>query len=193
MDDTTKSEILRLLDSASAGDANAADQLVPLVYDELRQLAGNYLRREHPGHSWDSTELVDEAYLKLVGQTRVDWNGKSHFIAIAATMMRRLLVDHARAKMRDKRGGDRQRVYLADHVRVSQNNDEDLLAVNDAIDKLADLDPQQARIVELRFFGGLTMDEVAEVLGLSKRTVEREWTMIRAWLRRELGEESGGE
>ena len=107
--------------------------------------------------------------------------------------MRRLLVDHARSKMREKRGGDRQRVYLADHVKVSQNNDEDLLAVNDAIDKLAELDPQQARIVELRFFGGLKMDEVAEVLGISKRTVEREWTMIRAWLRRELGQESTGE
>lgn len=190
MADKTKPEIAKLLENASSGDAQAADKLVPLVYDELRRLAGAYLRREHPGHSWDSTELVDEAYMKLVDQTRVDWKGKSHFIAIAATIMRRLLVDHARGKMREKRGGDRQRVQLVDHVRVSQNNDEDLLAVNDAIDKLADLDPQQARIVELRFFGGLSMGEVAEVMGISKRTAEREWTMIRAWLRRELGDES---
>ena len=193
MSDSASTQITRLIQEASAGDAQAAEQLMPLVYEELRQVAGNYLRREHPGHSWDSTELVDEAYLKLVDQTRVDWKGKSHFIAIAATIMRRLLVDHARGKMREKRGGDRQRVYLADHVKISQTNDEDLLAVNDAIEKLTELDPDQAKIVELRFFGGLKMDEVAEVLGISKRTVEREWTMIRAWLRRELGQESTGE
>ncbi len=190
MADPTKSEVTNLLLAASSGDTQAADQLVAVVYDDLRRLAGYYLQRESPGHSWDSSELVDEVYVKLVDQHRVNWKGKSHFIAIAAQAMRRLLVDHARAKMRLKRGGDRERVEFADHLKVSQQSDRDLLAVDEAIEKLATLDARQARIVELRFFGDLKMDEVAEVLGISKRTVEREWTMIRAWLRHELRDES---
>lgn len=128
--------------------------------------------------------------MKLIDQDQVDWKGRTHFIAIAAQAMRRLLVDHARAKHRVKRGGDRRRVELNDQIKLSQRSDEDLLAVDEAIEKLAALDPQQAKIVELRFFGSMNMDEVAEVMGMSKRSLERDWTMIRAWLRSELSDES---
>jgi RNA polymerase sigma-70 factor (ECF subfamily) len=183
----TQTEVTKLLEAASTGDTQAADKLVSLVYDDLRRVAAKFLHYESPGHSWDSAELVDEAYMKLVGQD-VDWNGKTHFIAIAARSMRRLLVDHARSKLRDKRGGDRKRVDLDEHLKVSQRDDRDLLAVDEAIKKLAKLDPQQAQIVELRFFGGMTVQEVADVLQIPKRSVEREWTMIRAWLRSELDE-----
>ena len=170
-----------------------AARLMPLVYDDLRALAASHLRREAPGHTLQPTALVNEAFLKLVDQTRVDWKGKTHFFAVGAEIMRRILVDHARGKNRQKRGGDRQRIALHDDLKLTPQSDEDLLAVDDAIEKLADRDPRQAKIVELRFFGGLTVAEVAEVLGVSKRTVEAEWTMIRAWLRRELTVEEGGE
>jgi RNA polymerase sigma factor (TIGR02999 family) len=183
----TQTEVAKLLEAASSGDTQAADKLVTLVYDDLRRVAAKFLHYESPGHSWDSAELVDEAYMKLVGQD-VDWNGKTHFIAIAARSMRRLLVDHARSKLRDKRGGDRKRVDLDEHLKVSQRDDRDLLTVDEAIEKLAKLDPKQAQIVELRFFGGMSVQEVADVLQIPKRSVEREWTMIRAWLRKELDE-----
>jgi RNA polymerase sigma factor (TIGR02999 family) len=193
MDDKSAEQIDEILAEAAPGQPPDADRLIPLVYDEMRQLAANYLRRENPGHTLQSTALVNEAFLKLVDQTRVNWQGKTHFFAVGAEIMRRILVDHARTKQRQKRGGDRQRIELHDDLKVSAQRDEDLLAVDEAILKLAERDPRQAKIVELRFFGGLTVAEVAEVLGVSKRTVESEWTMIRAWLRRELSdEESGG-
>jgi RNA polymerase sigma factor (TIGR02999 family) len=148
------------------------------------------LRQEVPGHTLQPTALVNEAYMKLVDQTRVDWQGRTHFFAVGAKMMRRILVDHARKKKRVKRGGGIHRVSLSDDVQVSKNNDEDVLAIEEALEKLAEQDPRQAQIVELRFFGGLTVAEVAQVLNVSKRTIESEWTILKAWLRRELSGES---
>jgi RNA polymerase sigma-70 factor (ECF subfamily) len=167
-----------------------AERLMSGVYSQLRHLAAKMIGNEAPGHTLDPTALVHEAYLKLVDQDRVDWKGRTHFFAVGAKMMRRILVDHARTKHRLKRGGGMRRVSLTDDMRVSKNNDEDVLAIEQALEKLAKQDPRQAQIVELRFYGGLTVEEVAEVLGVSKRTVESEWTMLKAWLRRELSDES---
>lgn len=165
------------------------DELVPLVYDELRRVAARYLRRESPGNSWQPTALVHEVFLKLAQQHGVAWQGRTHVLAIGAQAMRRILVDHAKRKRRLKHGGGRKRTELDETAALSAQRDEDLLAVDEALDKLAGIDRRQAAIVELRFFGGMTVDEVAEALGLSKRTVEREWTMVRAWLRRELAKD----
>ncbi|MGB0596058.1 MAG: sigma-70 family RNA polymerase sigma factor [Rubripirellula sp.] len=174
----------------AADDQETAEQLMLAVYDQLRGLAGSMLRQEVPGHTLQPTALVNEAYMKLVDQTRVDWQGRTHFFAVGAKMMRRILVDHARKKKRVKRGGGIHRVSLSDDVQVSKNNDEDVLAIEEALEKLAEQDPRQAQIVELRFFGGLTVAEVAQVLNVSKRTIESEWTILKAWLRRELSGES---
>jgi RNA polymerase sigma factor (TIGR02999 family) len=179
-------EITDVLSQVGPGQPPPVEKLMPLLYDELKALASEYLRRERPGHTLQPTALVNEAFLRLVDQRRVDWRGKTHFLAVGAQMMRRILVDHARGRMRRKRGGGRQRVELHEDLKLSPRSDEDLLAVDQAIADLAERDPRQARIVELRFFGGLSVAEVAEVLGVSKRTVEAEWTMIRAWFRREL-------
>lgn len=192
MDDKSAELLNEILAQAGPGHPPVAGQLFPLVYDDLRELASNYLRREKPGHTLQSTALVNEAFLKLIDQTRVNWQGRTHFFAVGAEIMRRILVDHARTKQRQKRGGDRQRIELHDDLQISAQRDEDLLAVDEAIAKLSERDPRQAKIVELRFFGGLTVAEVAEVLGVSKRTVEAEWTMIRAWLRRELSDVGDG-
>lgn len=167
------------------------DELVPLVYDELRRLAAGYLRRESPGNTLQPTALVHEAFLKLAQQNRVDWQGRTHVLAIGAKAMRRILVDHAKRKQRIRHGGRLKRIALDDTAALSPERDEDLLAVDEALDKLAAVDERQAAIVELRFFGGMTVEEVAEALGLSKRTVEGEWTMVRAWLRRELAKDEG--
>ena len=172
------------------GDTKAADRLLPLVYDQLRRLAGTMLGGEPSGNTLQPTALVHETFLRLADQTRCDWKGKTHFFAIGAKLMRRILVDHARGKKRLKRGGQARRIPLHDDLCVTNRKDEDVLAIDDALIKLGELDPRQAEIVELRFFGGLTVDEVAEVLGVSKRTVESEWTMVRAWLRRELSDET---
>ncbi|MDG2223533.1 MAG: sigma-70 family RNA polymerase sigma factor [Rubripirellula sp.] len=174
----------------AADDQETAEQLMLAVYDQLRGLAGSMLRQEVPGHTLQPTALVNEAYMKLVDQTRVDWQGRTHFFAVGAKMMRRILVDHARKKKRVKRGGGIHRVSLSDDVQVSKNNDEDVLAIEEALEKLAEQDPRQAQIVELRFYGGLTVAEVAQVLHVSKRTIESEWTILKAWLRRELSGES---
>ncbi|HEY4308688.1 MAG TPA: sigma-70 family RNA polymerase sigma factor [Pirellulales bacterium] len=189
MTSSPSSEATRIVNALASGDQHAAEELLPLVYDEFRRLADDYLRQETRAHTLQPTALVHEAYLKLIDQTRVNWQGRTHFFAVGAQAMRRILVDHARARHRAKRGGGWQRIELDDQLILSPDRDADLLAVDEAIEKLALLDPRQARIVELRFFGGLTMDEVAEVLGVSKRTVENEWTIIRAWLRRELAGE----
>ncbi len=154
------------------------NRLVPLVYDELRRLAAHYLRRESAGNSLQPTALVHEAFLKLAGQHHVDWQGRTHVLAIGARAMRRILVDHAKHKARIKRGGGLKRIQLDETTALSPERDEDLLAVDEALEKLARIDERQASIVELRFFGGLTVEEVSEVLGLSKRTVESEWTMV---------------
>ena len=174
------------LSDACGAPGRPVDDLVPLVYDELRRLAARYLRRESPGNTLQPTALVHEAFLKLAQQHRVDWQGRTHVLAIGAQAMRRILVDHAKRKRRVKRGGGLRRIELDETAALSPRRDEDLLAVDEALEKLACIDRRQATIVELRFFGGMSVDEVAESLGLSKRTVESEWTMVRAWLRREL-------
>ncbi len=183
------SQITQILEEIKAGDRSAFEKLVPLVYDELRELAASHLKRERKNHTLQPTALVHETYMKLLDQSRVDWQGRTHFFAVGAQAMRRILVDHARQHRAAKRGGGRQLIALDEKLLPGARRNEDLLAVDDAMAKLAQLDPQQARMVELRFFGGLTMAEVAEVLGMSKRSVEREWTMVRAWLRRELGDD----
>lgn len=182
-------EIITRLKDAGGSDRATAEDLLPYVYDELRMLARKYLRRERPGHTLQPTALVHEAYLKLVDQSKMDWQGRTHFFAVGAKVMRHLLIDHARGKGRAKRGGDRQKVTLAEGLTPSGGRDldtEDLLALNDGLDRLAELDARQARVVELRFFGGLTVPEAALILGVSKRTVEGDWAHARAWLKREL-------
>lgn len=165
---------------------DAEDQLLPLVYDELRRLAASYMRRENAGHTLQATALVHEAYLQLVDQTRVTWQNRAHFFGVAARLMRRILVDHARARNAAKRGGGGQKLTLQEAVGLLGNRDVELEALDDALTDLARLDPQQSRIVELRFFGGLTVEETAEVLGTSPSTIEREWRTARAWLHSQL-------
>lgn len=176
-----------LLEKWREGDRAALDKLMPLVYAELRRLAGGYLRRERVNHTLQPTALVNEAYLLLVDQTHTKWQNRAQFIGVAAQMMRRILVDHARAHQAAKRGGEAFTVALSQADRFAHQPDADLLAIHDALIQLSSFDAQQGRIVELRFFGGLTIEETAEVLGVSHSTVERDWTMARAWLRRELG------
>ncbi len=183
-------DVALLLEQIASGEDEAAEKLMPMVYDRLRFLAKKLLGHESPAHTLQPTALVNEAYLRMVGQRQVEWQGKTHFFAIGAKMMRRILVDHARRKLSKKRGGGGHRIELTDDLCVSSRNNEDILAVESALEKLSELDPRQAQIVELRFYGGLTVEEVAEVLGVSKRTVESDWTMLRAWLRRELSGET---
>jgi RNA polymerase sigma factor (TIGR02999 family) len=187
-----RTEVTLILQELARGgrQRDAPERLFPLVYGELRVLAGAYLRRERPGHTLQATEVVNEAYLKLVGQADVDWQGRGHFFGVAARAMRQILVDHARKRSRDKRGGGEQYVTLHEAImgpaRGPQCTLADLIALNDALAELAALDERQARIVELRCFTGLKVDEVAEVLGVSRRTVEGGWTHARAWLKRRL-------
>jgi len=180
-------QVTQLVQQLEGGDPAVVDQLLPLVYDSLRARAESLLRREGAGHTLQATAMVHEVYLKLVDQDRVQWKGRAHFVAVASQAMRRVLVDHARAKKAGKRGGGRLKVTLDENLALSVERDEDVLALNEALEKLQRLDERQARMVELRFFGGLKVKEVAEVLSVSTRTVESDWTMVRAWLRRELG------
>ena len=186
-----REDVTQVLEQLAEGDKRAADKLLPLVYDEFRALARHYLAQERANHTLQPTALVHEAYMKLVDQTRVDWQGKSHFFAVAAQAMRRILVDHARSRQRDKRGGGRARVVLDEAVALSPQKDEDVLALDEALEKLSGLDPRQAKVVDLRFFGGMNVEEVAQALGVSKRTVEGDWTFARAWLSRELSNAEG--
>ena len=181
-----QAEATQYLGDILGGDARAADKLMPLVYDELRRIAGHYLNHENKGHTLQPTALVNEAFLKIVDQSRVDWKGRSHFLAVCAQAMRRILVDHARSKGRVKRGGDRQRITLDERLALSMGNNADVLDLEDVLGKLQTLNDRHARIVELRFYAGLDVAGVAEVLGVSKRTVEADWTLIKAWLRKEL-------
>lgn len=179
--------VTQLLIDWSDGDRSALDRLMPLVYGELRRLANNYLRRERVNHTLQPTALVNEAYLKLIDQRSARWQNRAQFFGVAAQLMRRILVDHARNAKAQKRGGsDQQRLSLTNVDRVSNKPDIDLLALHEALNELAELDPQQGRIVELKFFGGLSIEETAEVLGLGHATVERDWKMARAWLRNKL-------
>ncbi len=187
-----RDRVTEILTAVSQGEnaRTPAAELMPVVYDELRRLARAYLLRERPDHTLQPTALVHEAYLRLVDQTRVDWQGRTHFFAVGAQMMRRLLVDHARQQDRAKRGRDWQRVTLAEAPALGEALErEDLLALDAALEKLKTLDERQAQVVELRFFAGLRVDEVAAYLEVSKRTVEGDWTHARAWLRRELTSE----
>lgn len=164
-----------------------AEELVAQVYDELRSLAQAHLRRERAAHTLQATALANEAYLRLAGQRRMSEYDREHFLALAAGMIRRILVDHARSRNRAKRGGGQAAVTLFDDLAVSSGEQVDLIDLHDALERLDRLDERQARVVELRFFGGLTVEEVALVLGVSARTVNNEWRAARAWLRRELG------
>ena len=179
--------ITQLLVDWSKGDQKALDRLMPLVYSELRRLSGNYLRRERQNHTLQPTALVNEAYLKLVDQKSAHWQNRAQFYGVAAQLMRRILVDHARAHEAAKRGGsDQQRLSITGAEKLIKQPKVDLLALHEALEELATLDSQQERIVELRFFGGLSIEETAEVLGVGHATVERDWKMARAWLRRKL-------
>lgn len=179
--------ITELLIDWGRGDQAALERLMPLVYDELRRLAINYLRRERAGHTLQPTALVNEAYLKLVDQKNAKWQNRAQFFGISAQLMRRILVDHARQHQAAKRGGSKQqRLSITSAERIVKQPEVDLLALNEALDELTKMDPQQGRIVELKFFGGLSIEETAEVLGISHATVERDWKMARAWLRLRL-------
>jgi len=178
--------ITELLERWSGGDEAARDQLMPLVYDELHRLAGAYLRRERREHTLQPTALVNEAYLKLIDQRSPRWRNRAQFFGLAAQLMRRILVDHARSHYASKRGGARYNVSLRNVGAFGAQPDADLLALHDVLNHLAEIDLQQARLVELRFFGGLTIEETAEILGVSHATVEREWKIAKAWLKREL-------
>jgi RNA polymerase sigma factor (TIGR02999 family) len=179
-------DVTQLLEQCTQGRREAADKLMLLVYDELHALAHRQLGREASELTLQTTALVHEAYLRLIDQRRVEWKGRTHFYAIGAQALRRALVDHARGRKREKRGGGRVRLELAEDIALDRGRTEDVLAVDEALERLAALDPRQARIVELRFFGQLDVAEVAEALGVSKRTVEADWTAAKAWLRREL-------
>lgn len=169
-----------------AGESSAVDRLFPLVYDELRRIAHRQMSREDSAHTLGTTGLVHEAYLKLVDQTRAQWVDRAHFFAVASNAMRRILVDHARSYRTDKRGGAPQRVSLKDDMLVAEQRADTLLAVDEALTELAVLDERLSKVVECRFFAGLTEEETAEVLGLTARTVRRDWTKAKGWLHRRL-------
>jgi RNA polymerase sigma factor (TIGR02999 family) len=182
----TRDDVTQLLADLNAGDPGAMDKIVPLVYDELRTLANRALRTERCDHTLQTTALVHEAYMRLTGQRTPHWQDRAHFFAIAARMMRRILVDHARARSAAKRGSPSDKVELDDRALAAGEPNLDLAALDEALSRLAQFDAQQGRIVELRFFGGLTIDETAQVVGVSPATVKREWTVAKAWLHREV-------
>lgn len=182
MQNPAREEVTALLGQLADGDGAAASRLIPIVYDELRRLAGGYMRRERREHTLQPTALVHEAYLKLIEQRAVDWQGRAHFFAIAAQTMRRILVDHARGHLRDKRGGGMIPVPLEEALVFSPEQSSELVRLDASLERLAKLDPRQSRIVELRFFGGLTVEQTAELLGISPKTVKRDWSMAKAWL-----------
>jgi RNA polymerase sigma factor (TIGR02999 family) len=186
MADRSLNEITQLLAASSAGNREAMDLLMPLVYDELRRLAQAHLKNERQGHTLQSTALVHEAYLRLVDQKQVRWQNRAHFFALASQMIRRILVDHARAHKASKRGEGAPNLSLDEALGVPDGKSLDLIALDDALSGLASIDPQQERIVELRFFGGLSIEETAAAVGLSTATVNREWSAARAWLFREM-------
>jgi RNA polymerase sigma factor (TIGR02999 family) len=179
--------ITHLLKEWGEGDQQALDELTPLVYEELRQQAARYLRKERPNHSLQATALINEAFLRLIDVKDVQWQNRAHFFAIAANLMRRILVDHARRRDAEKRGGSQVCLTLDEGLAWASEPDVDLLAIDEALDRLAVIDEQQARIVELRFFSGLTVEETATALGISPKTVKRDWSVARAWLKREIG------
>ncbi len=183
---TAQDDITTLLVRWGRGDQEALDALTPLVYQELRRLANGYLRRERQDHTLEGTALVHEAYLRLIDQNQVEWRSRNHFYALAAELIRRILVDHARARVAAKRGGANIKLSLDESLTPAQEKEQDLVSLDDALNALADADSQQSRIVELRYFGGLTIEETADVLGISPATVKRDWVMAKAFLKREM-------
>jgi RNA polymerase sigma factor (TIGR02999 family) len=189
MNDPNGHEVTQILQEWNNGGDDARARLMPLVYDELRRLARSYLRRERPDHTLQPTALVHEAYLRLVDQSRVEWRNRVHFYGVAAQMMRRILIDHARAHASEKRGGAGRRLSLDEAAVLPEERAADLVALDDALQRLAETDERKSRVVELRFFGGLSVVEAAEALGIHTATVERDWRIAKMWLHREL---SGG-
>jgi RNA polymerase sigma-70 factor, ECF subfamily len=179
-------EVTHLLLAWNDGDADALEKLAPIVERELRRLASHYLRGERPGHTLQTTALVNEAYVKLVDWKNVKWQNRAHFLGVSAQLMRRVLVDYARKRNFQKRGGAAVRIALEDVETVAEARDADLVALDEALKSLAAFDERKSRLVELRFFGGLSVEETAEVLGIAPRTVQREWSLAQAWLFREL-------
>jgi len=187
-----RDNLTEMLADLSSGNKAAADQLLPVIYDDLREMAERLMREERSGHTLQPTALVHEAYLRLVDQTRVEWRDRTHFFAVAATAIRRILVDHARSHLTAKRGGRRERISLeAAGDAEAPTENVDLPALDEAMARLADFDERKSRIVELRFFAGLSIEETGEVLGVSHATVERDWSLARAWLYRELRRAAG--
>jgi len=184
-------QITQLLLAWGKGDQAALEELMPLVYDELRKVAARFLRRQRPGHTLQTTALVNEAYLRLIDSNRVQWQNRAHFFAVSATLMRRILVDFARERQNLKRGGAAELVPLDEALVVAPERGADLLALDEALNRLAALNPRQAQVVELRYFGGLSEEEAAEALKVSLRTVQRDWNLARLWLYRELSQGSG--
>ncbi len=184
-------EVTRLLAQYRDGDPDVLSRLLPLVYEDLRELAGRQLRRERADHTLQPTALVHEAYLRLVDQEARSFENRAHFLALAATAMRRILVNHAVARRAEKRGGGAEKVTLFEAASVFEERAEDLVALDEALNRFAAIDPEKCRIVELRFFAGLTAEETAECLSTSLRTVERGWRFAKAWLRKEIGEPAG--
>jgi RNA polymerase sigma factor (TIGR02999 family) len=185
------SDVTSLLKRLADGNQEAAGELIPLVYRELHRLAASHLRRERRDHTLQATALVNEAYIKLIAQGSTDWQNRAHFFAVASNLMRRILVDYARRELRAKRGGRQARLSLDEVVLLSPDRPDQVLALDECLTKLEKLDARQSRIVELRYFGGLTVDEAAEVLGISPTTVRREWTSAKAYLYGELKQGHG--
>ena len=179
-------KVTQLLAELSGGNRSAVDELMPLVYQELKRIEGGQLRNERPGHTLQPTALVNEAYVKLVGQRAASWQNRAHFFGVAAQLMRRILMDYAKARHREKRGGGFRPVTLDEGLMVSQDRASDLVVIDEALARLEQLDARQGKVVELRFFGGLSVEETAEAMGISTPTVKREWAMAKAWLYREL-------
>ena len=181
-------EITQLLIAWGNGDETALDRLVPAVYGELRRIAGNFMRRQNPAITLQASALVNEAFLRLIDAQGIDWQNRTHFYAVAATLMRRILVDAARRRNSQKRGGGRLRITLDERIAGVNESDADLVALDEALTRLSDSNPRLGRIVELKYFGGLTEEQVAETLEVSPRTVRRDWSVARAWLYRELSQ-----
>lgn len=186
MENDSSHQITALLIEWSGGDENALEQLMPLVYDELRRMARNYMRRQPSGHTFQTTELIHEAYLKIAAGEEKQWQNRAHFFGVAAKAMRHILVDYARSKSRDKRGGWQDRITFVEDAAVSSTRSEEIVALDDALNQLATLDERKVRVVEMKFFGGLTFEEIAGVLRVSLVTVKRDWQFAQTWLLREL-------
>jgi len=186
MDHPGGGDVTILLAELKKGDKEAASKLIPIVYDELRRLAGSYMRNERSDHTLQATALVHEAYLKLIEQRSVDWQSRAHFLGIAAQVMRRILLDHARGHLREKRGGGERALPIEEALVFAPEQSLDLVKLDQALERLTKLDPRQGKIVELRFFGGLTVEQTAELLRISPKTVKRDWSVAKAWLHGEL-------